>query len=188
MSISEKLYKVVAGNEDDDCNDSLSEKECEAVPQNFLLNSLNGWCTKLAEQLVSPSVTLPWLLSFIGAPMVFTSFLVPIKNAGTLLPQLIVSARIRSFSIRKYFWASAGFLQGLLLLILSYLLSVSSASIFPYLVLLILLFFSMASGVGSIAFKDVLAKTIPKGKRGRLLGVRATGEGFLTLLAGLFYT
>jgi hypothetical protein len=44
--------------------------------------------------------------------------------------------------------------------------------------------FSVASGVGSVAFKDVLAKTIPKGKRGRLLAVRATLGGLLTLIAG----
>jgi hypothetical protein len=37
--------------------------------------------------------------------------------------------------------------------------------------------FSAASGVGSVAFKDVLAKTIPKGRRGRLLGFRATVGG-----------
>ena len=32
--------------------------------------------------------------------------------------------------------------------------------------------------------KDVLAKTIPKGKRGRLLAARATLGGLLTLIAG----
>lgn len=42
----------------------------------------------------------------------------------------------------------------------------------------------MASGVGSVAFKDVLAETIPKGKRGRLLVARATLGGLLTLVAG----
>jgi len=47
--------------------------------------------------------------------------------------------------------------------------------------------FSVASGVGSVAFKDVLAKTIPKGKRGRLLAARATCGGLLTLIAGSIF-
>lgn len=42
----------------------------------------------------------------------------------------------------------------------------------------------MASGVGSVSFKDVLAKTIPKGKRGTLLSIRATVGGILALGAG----
>ena len=45
-------------------------------------------------------------------------------------------------------------------------------------------FFSLASGVGSVAFKDVLVKTIPKWKRGRLLAARATFGGLLTLITG----
>ena len=49
----------------------------------------------------------------------------------------------------------------------------------------LLSFFSLTSGLGSVAFKDVLAKTIPKGKRGRLLAARATVGGLLTLIAGI---
>lgn len=48
-----------------------------------------------------------------------------------------------------------------------------------------LLIFSMASGAGSVAFKDVMGKTIPKGKRGQLLGLRASIGGGLTIAAGL---
>jgi sugar phosphate permease len=43
--------------------------------------------------------------------------------------------------------------------------------------------FSLASGVASVSYKDVMAKTIPKGKRGRLLGARGTVGGVLTLAA-----
>lgn len=53
-------------------------------------------------------------------------------------------------------------------------------------ILVLLAVFSMASGVGSVSFKDVLAKTIPKGKRGTLLSVRATVGGILALAAGYF--
>ncbi len=54
-----------------------------------------------------------------------------------------------------------------------------------YVIVFSLFLFSVASGVASVSFKDVMAKTIPKGRRGRLLATRATGGGILTLLAGL---
>lgn len=54
-----------------------------------------------------------------------------------------------------------------------------------YVIVFSLFLFSIASGVASVSFKDVMAKTIPKGRRGRLLATRATGGGILTLCAGL---
>jgi MFS family permease len=53
-------------------------------------------------------------------------------------------------------------------------------------VVLLLAVFSIASGVGSVAFSDVMGKTVPKGRRGRLLAVRATSGGGLALIAGFF--
>jgi hypothetical protein len=52
-------------------------------------------------------------------------------------------------------------------------------------VVILLAIFSIASGVGSVSFKDVLAKTVPKGRRGTLLATRATAGGLLALGAGL---
>jgi hypothetical protein len=48
-----------------------------------------------------------------------------------------------------------------------------------------LLVFSMARGVGSVAFQDVTGKTIPKGKRGRMLATRGMIGGLLTIGVGL---
>jgi predicted MFS family arabinose efflux permease len=53
------------------------------------------------------------------------------------------------------------------------------------LVVALLAAFSVASGVQSVTFKDVLAKTVPKGRRGRLLATRSFLGAGLTLGAGL---
>ena len=54
-----------------------------------------------------------------------------------------------------------------------------------WIVLGLLGFASLARGVSSIAFKEIVGKTISSGKRGRLLAMRATSGGLLALLAGI---
>jgi hypothetical protein len=44
--------------------------------------------------------------------------------------------------------------------------------------------FGVSSGVGSLSFKDTLGKTIPKPRRGTLLGLRASIGGAAALVAG----
>ena len=152
-----------------------------------MLNALNGFCTKLAEQLASPGVVLPWLLSSLGIPAGFSAWLVPLKNTGSLFPQLLMASRIKQAQKSHPFWVFAGITQGILLIALGLVLPYLPTRAVGWAVLITILLFSVASGVGSIAFKDVLAKTIPKSRRGRLLATRATGGGLLTLLVGSYF-
>ncbi len=184
--LTEKIYDFVAEEGEERSCEDISEKSCVEAPQNFMLNVLNGGATKLAEQLASPGVALPWILAAIGAPASFAGILVPAKNAGSLLPQLIVSGQIRGFPRRKFFWIVPAAIQGVMMVIMAVVVSKMHGTGGGFAILGLLLFFSMASGVSSIAFKDVVAKTIPKGKRGRMLAYRATLGGIFTLVAGLF--
>jgi hypothetical protein len=182
---AEEVYGALAGEEDERACDAIPEEACREVPGSFVLNALNGASTKLAEQLASPGLVLPWMLGAVGAPAVLVGLLVPIRQAGSLVPQLAVAARIRAYALRKWFWVGAGVIQAAAL-----------AAMIPAILLLppapaglavaaALAVFSVASGVGSVAFKDVMAKTIPRGRRGRLLGVRATVGGILAMGAAV---
>ncbi len=184
MKFDEKVYRWITDEGEERACSAIPEDQCTSVPGNFFKNSLSGFCSKLAEQLVSPGVTLPWILNIIGASSGFTGLLVPLKNAGSLIPQLLVSARIRAYSKRKYFWGYAAIFQACMIaiMLLSFLLFEGNDA--AILIVSALFLFSIASGVGSVSFKDVMAKTIPKGRRGRLLATRATGGGLLTLTAG----
>jgi MFS family permease len=183
--ISVQVYEYLIESGEERACDAISEESCKEAPGNFLLNGLNGFCTKLAEQIASPELIMPYVFALIGVPAFYSGLLVPIKNTGSLLPQLFVSAKIRAFAIRKYFWAAAGFFQGIMLLFMALTIYEIESGLAGTIIIILLLLFSMASGVGSIAFKDVMGKTIPKGKRGRLLSFRATGGGVLTIIAGL---
>lgn len=185
MKTKEQIYDWITDDGEERVCEAISEDQCTNVPGNFLKNTASGFCSKLAEQLVSPGVTLPWILSILGASSVFTGLLVPLKNTGSLLPQLIVSAKIRGFQKRKYFWAFAAFFQSAMIAIMLLAVLLFDGNTAAVVIVSALFLFSIASGVGSVSFKDVMAKTIPKGKRGQLLAARATGGGVLTLAAGI---
>ncbi|MEQ8968547.1 MAG: MFS transporter [Azospirillaceae bacterium] len=183
----DRLYAVLSGDDREDrACDAIPDGACAEVPRNYLLNVANGAATKLAEQLASPGLVLPWLMAGIGAPAGLVGFLAPIKQVGALLPQLAVAARIRVLARRKVAWVGAGVIQAICLALM-----IPAALALPPLaaglaILLLLAVFSTASGVGSVAFQDVLGKTVPKGRRGRLLSNRAAIGGALTLAAGLY--
>ena len=179
----EKAYQILTIDDDRACRD-IPDSACREAPGNFFLNAGNGALTKLAEQIASPGLVLPWLLSAMGAPSSLSGFLVPLNRSGSLLPQLVVSSRIRKYSRRKYFWVASGYIQALALLLMIPLTLFVGGLWGGIGILLLLALFSIASGVASVSFKDVMAKTIPKGKRGTLLSIRATVGGALALAAG----
>ncbi|MEJ2634515.1 MAG: MFS transporter [Calditrichia bacterium] len=180
------VYEILSGDDSQDraCQ-SIPDEACTNVPRNYVLNVLNGSATKLAEQLAGPNLVLPWIFNVIGAPALLLGFLMPVRQTGSLLPQMVVSGQIRRFPRRKWFWAGAGVVQAIMLMLM-----IPAIIFFPPLyaglaVIGLLALFSMASGVGSVAFQDVAGKTIPKGRRGRLLANRATIGGILTIAAGI---
>lgn len=185
--LADRAYAILSGDDDlDRACKAIPEAACTALPRNFLLNLANGAATKLAEQIASPGLVLAWLLGAIGAPVAFAGFLVPIRQAGALLPQLAAAARIRAAPRRKLFWVGAGTVQAMALAAM-----IPAVLILPPLaagcaILVLLAVFSMASGVGSVAFQDVIGKTIPKARRGRLLAARATIGGALAVSVALF--
>ena len=181
-----KAYELITDEGEERACEAISEDACRETPGNFFKNVFSGSLSKLAEQLVSPGTTLPWILSALGVPNLFTGALVPIKDAGSLLPQLFVSAKIRAYAIRKWFWVIPALVQAIALAAMAFVVLRIDGNIAGFLILGLLLVFSLASGVASISFKDVIGKTVPKGKRGQLLAMRSTIGGMLTLIAGVF--
>jgi Major Facilitator Superfamily len=182
----ESAARVLAGDDSDEraCA-AIPPEACTDVPRNAQLNLLNGALSKLAEQLASPGLVLPWLLAGIGAPATLTALLLPIKQAAGLLPQLAAAGRVRALPQRKWVWVAAGLFQALTLTVMGAGAMILPPELAGVLVLLAFAVFSAASGVGSLAFQDVMGKTIPAGQRGRLLGRRALLGGALTLLAAV---
>jgi MFS family permease len=183
-NLKESFYEAVVDNTEDRVCSSIPDEECNYVAKNFSLNTANGTLTKLAEKIISPSLTLPWIMSFIGAPAIIIGALVPIKDAGSLLPQLFISGQIRSRPIRKWYWVFAAVVQGLCMAAAGAFLYFLESKALPWLIVALMLIFSMLSGVASVAYKDVSAKTVPKGQRGQMLSFRSSFGGLLALVVG----
>lgn len=181
----ETIYTILSGDDRQGraCA-PIPDSSCTDMPLNYVLNVINGAASKLAEQMASAKLVLPWLLNALGAPAVFVGALLPLRQAGTLLPQLFVSGQMRRFPQRKWFWVVSGLVQVLLLLMMTGAALLLPPAAAAFCIVVFLLLFSLARGVGSLAFQDVTGKTIPKGKRGRMLAARSMIGGLLTIAVG----
>jgi MFS family permease len=183
-SVTERVYDFISGEAEPRACKEIPEDACTAVPKNFVRNAASGTASKLAEQLAGPELVLPWLLAAIGAPPALTGLLVPVRQAGSLVPQLAVAGQIRKAHRRKWFWSGGATVQAIALVLMWPAVIFLPSTVAGWSVVVLLTLFSLASGVGSVAFSDVVGKTIPKGRRGLLLAVRATSGGILGLAAG----
>ena len=180
-----RAYQILSGDDDvERACASIPDSVCTALPRNYFFNLLNGACGKLAQHIASPGLVIPWLLAALGASPVLVGFVVPVRQAAGLIPQMAAAARIRRYPVRKWFWVGAGTVKAASLVLMIFAALLLPANAAGVVVLVLLAAFATAGGIGSLAFQDVVGKTIPKGRRGRLLAYRGTLGGALTLAAG----
>ena len=181
----ENLYERLA--EDDEgrvCKD-IPEEACHAAPKNFFYTLISNTLSNLADKLSSAKTTLPWLLLQLGAPAWMISLLVPIRESGSMLPQMLIGAWVRKQAIRKWVWVIGGTLQGICLILMGSVALTLDGTTSGIIILLLLILFSLARGACSVAFKDVQGKTVPKTRRGRLSGWISAISGLVALAVGL---
>ncbi|QJQ96056.1 MULTISPECIES: MFS transporter [Halomonadaceae] len=179
-----RLYEWLTGDDDSRMCRDIPDEACTAQPRNFFRHLLAALGNKLADELSSARLVLPWLMGVIGAPLWMVGLLVPIRESGALLPQLFVAGFIRLKPRRKWVWVAGGVLQAIAAACLAMLALFGSGGVGGALVLLVLTALSLARGLSSIASKDVLGKTIAKQRRGNLMGWSGSMAGAVTLLAG----
>lgn len=182
---SARLAEFVADEDELRACDALPDGACREVPGNVVWNVVSGALAKVGEQLSSPGTVLPWVLGAVGAPTAFVGLLVPVKDGGSLLPQLVVAGRLRAVPRRTPWWVASALVRAAAVAATALAIAAWSGATAGVAVLVALLVTSIASGVGSVAYKDVLAKTVPKGARGRVLAWRASVGGVLGVGAGL---
>jgi len=181
-----QLYERLA--EDDEgrvCKD-ISAEACRETPGNFLATLIANTASNVADRLASAKTTLPWLLMQVGAPSWIISLLVPIRESGSMLPQMLIGAWVRGRAIRKWVWVGGGAVQGLMLLLMVWCAFTLEGISAGLTIVGLLTIFSLARGACSVAYKDVLGKTIPKTRRGRLSGWISAIAGLAAFAAGIW--
>lgn len=184
-SVSQRLFDGLVKTGDDRC-EGVSQQACDAVPGNFVRTIIANFFTKLGDAIASPKITLAWLMGAIGAPAFLVGLLVPIREAGSLLPQLVIAEFIRRLAVRKYVWVIGSLFQALAIACIGLSALLLPGNVAGWAIILLLVLFSFARGFSSISAKDVLGKTIPKAQRGQTTGWAASAAGLVTLALGSF--
>lgn len=183
-SLVDDLYAKLVNEEDARVCREIPEAACRETPRNFFLLIGSYVLTKLGDAIANPKTTLTWMMDAIGAPIALTGLLVPVRESGSLIPQLVIAAFVRRQPVRKWVWVVGSLIQAAAMLAMALIAWFFGGVAAGLLVVLCLAVFSLARGLSSVAAKDVLGKTIPKTRRGRVNGFSASVAGIATLAVG----
>lgn len=178
-------YDMLASEDDGRMCRDISDEACNHQPQNFMRHALSLGLSKSADGLADPKLVLSWLMTHLGAPAALVGLLVPIREAGALLPQLFTAARIRAMAQRKWVWAAAAIGQGIGAAIILAAALVLQGNAAGGVILLGLTILALSRSVASVAYKDVLGKTIDKGQRGTVTGVAGSWSAIVVIIFAL---
>lgn len=181
----DRFYDRLSGDSDERVCIGISDVACRALPGNFFKTLVSNTLTSIGDRIASAKTTLPWLLAHAGAPAWCVSLLVPIRESGSMLPQMWIGVWVRRLPVRKWVWVVGSVGQGLCLLGIAAVALTLEGVAAGLAVLLLLAAFAVFRGACSLVHKDVLGKTIPKTRRGRMAGWISGVAGLGALLTGL---
>jgi hypothetical protein len=186
MSVrADRFHRVLLdADEDHGCGD-LPEDACRDVPGNALRIVGAQTLQNVGDRVVDAKTVLPWLLAALGAPPVFAGLLVPVRESGSLLPQAPLVPWVRRRPVRKWVWVAGGTGQAIAVAGMAVAAATLEGVAGGIAVLVALAVFALARALSSIASKDVLGRTVPKGRRGRINGVATVTSGAVAVTLGL---
>ena len=184
----DRLYGLIANEEDARVCKDIPESACREVPRNFFLILAANVLTKLGDLLTSPKTVLAWLMSAVGAPAL-VAWLVPIRESGSMIPQMVIAAWVRRKPVRKWFWTLGSLGQALSVAAMAASVWFLDGYSAGYGLIAALILFSLSRGFCSVSMKDIQGKCIPKTRHGRLSGLASTigGTATVALTALLFW-
>jgi hypothetical protein len=182
----DRLYDQLVEEEDTRVCKDIPEDACSNVPANFFRQVAAVVMTSLGDTLTNPKTTLAWLLGVVGAPTAMVAWLVPLRDSGSMLPQMFIAAYVRRQALRKPLWVAGSLIQAAALVAMGAAAWLAEGFMAGLLILGCLALFSLARSLCSVAIKDVMGKTIPKTRRGRMHGMATTLSGALALAFGVY--
>ncbi|GAA6763311.1 MULTISPECIES: MFS transporter [Thermus] len=154
--------------------------------RNYRLAVVNGWLVWLGDTFLNPNIVLSGFAAKLGAPGALIGLLPALLQAGGMVPQAFLAPYVARFpqKIVLYRKVAALRLLGVVLMAFSaFLLGPWPGLLFAGF-LLGLLLNALFTGVSSLPFWEVVAKTIPPERRAALFSARNLVGGLLAFLAG----
>ncbi|WP_061960525.1 MFS transporter [Demequina flava] len=181
---SQRIFSKLIKTDDADL-DSLNEDARPYVAGNAVRQMAAQALQSTGDQVVNAKTVLPWLMNALGAPSAFVAFLVPIRESGSMLPQAAWAPKVRRQRVRKWVWVAGAAGQAFATAVLALVAATAEGVIAGVGVLLALAVFALARSLTSIASKNVLGRTVPKGVRGQIKGVTTVASAVVALTLGL---
>lgn len=184
MADPRRIYTLLLGDEEHGCGD-LPEHVCREVPRNA--GRLVGALTlqHAGDFVVDAKTVLAWVLAAVGAPAGLTGLLVPVRESGSLLPQASLVPWVRRFAVRKWLWIGGAVVQAAAVAIMAAVVATTTGAVAGWAMIAALALFALGRSVSSIASKDVMGRTIPKGQRGRVTGYATVASGAVAVTVGV---
>lgn len=154
--------------------------------RNYRLAVLNGWLVWLGDTFLNPNIVLTSFAAKLGAPGALIGLLPALLQAGGMVPQAFLAPYVARFprKIVLYRKVAALRLSGVILMALATFF----LGPWPHLLLAGflagLLLNALFTGVSSLPFWEVVAKTTPVERRAHLFSARNLIGGLLAFLAG----
>jgi MFS family permease len=154
----------------------------------------NFWCFALdfgffglGMAFVSVNTVMPSFLTVLGTSSAFIGLVSSLQSASWLLPQLLAARYLADKPRKKPFILGPAAVGRSLLLVLAALVWITGATpawLTMLAVLVVVVGFWVADGLGSVAWFDLMSSAIPPRRRGRLVGIGQVMSGSLGFLAG----
>jgi hypothetical protein len=154
----------------------------------FTLGVVNGILFAFGSAFVDPTTVLPVFVSKVSSSSLTVGALSAVGTGGSLLPQLVAANFIQAKKKKMAVYRATSFIRGACWPVAAAAVALLGRS-HPGAALAV--FFvsyasvTIAGGVGTLAFMDVVARAIPVSRLSRFFGARQVGGGILALLAGM---
>ena len=185
MALHNTAYDALFGDDEGRVCRDIPESACNAQPENVSAHLISLAATKAGDGLSDPKLILAWVLNALGAPAFLIGLLVPLREAGALVPQLFAAGAIRALPVRKWAWAISSLIQGVCVAAMGAVVLIFDGAMVGWIVVCLLAVFALSRSVASVAYKDVLGKTVSKAKRGTTTGTADSIAAFVVLAFGL---
>jgi hypothetical protein len=114
--------------------------------------------------------------------------LVPVRESLAMLPQLLISAWIRQRTLRKRVYVAGCVVQGAAIIGIGAVALTLSGTLVGIIAIALVAAFALGRSLCSISHKDVLAKTVDKGRRATVSGLAGSVAAAVTLLMAVAYS
>lgn len=141
--------------------------------------------SKVSDGLIDPKLVLSWLLGTLGVPAAFIGMLVPIREAGALLPQGVLASRLQAMRKRRWVWVAGSAGQGVAAGLIAIAALIFEGWAAGAAVCLLLAGLAVSRSACSVSYKDILGKTVGQSRRGTVTGTAGSVSSVMVFVFAL---